>query len=184
MEQWLSTSNLKRAVEYAKSTGNRFPRILYVCPRQSGKTTALFDTFLETPDSIFMTTFGHSIREFRTEATRRNPRGDNLRPMYDVLALSGTNTLRGRMRRFSTLFIDDIDRYWGDMQYFLDSTLPVMQGNQDDLRTIIAAMTPSGNRTEELYANYFNVIRRIDEVDRIVRSDFDRDHFNDEDFTI
>lgn len=185
MERLLNTSDLQRAFEYARATGDSFPRILFVCPRASGKTTALFDTFLETPNSIFMTTYGHNLRSLRGEATRRNTRGDNLRPMYDIVTLSGTNTLRGRMRRFSTLFIDDIDRYLGNWEEFMMSVYPCMTSSTDERRGIVAAMTPSGRRNESYYEEYFTYIRRpLTEIEEVRRSDFDRDHFEDEDFTI
>ena len=185
MEQWLNTSDLIRTFEYARVAGDTFPRILFVCPRQSGKTTALFDTFLDTPDSIFMTTIGSTLRELRIKASRMNRRGDNLRPMYDVLTLSSGNSLRGRMRTFSTIFIDDVDRYMGDWEEFLSGAYPVMHRTDSVRRGIVATMTPNGRRNAEFYDTYFNYIRRpLTGDNETRRSDFDRDHFNNEDFTI
>jgi hypothetical protein len=137
--------------------------------------------FLETPDSVFMTTYGHATRSLRAEATRSNPRGDNLRPMYDIVTLSGTNSLRGRLRRFSGLFVDDIQRYLGDWDYFHQMTMPSF--NVDGY--VIATMTPEGRNLEH-YERYFNFIRFLPDVEQetIQRSDFNRNHFDEEDFTI
>lgn len=186
-ERLLNTSDLQRAFEYANSTGDRLPRILFICPRRSGKTTALFGTFLQTPNSIFMTPFGSTIRSLRAEATRRNTRGDNLRPMYDIVSLNSTTTMRGRMRRFSTVFIDDAQRYMGDWEELIACLQPCIRNTDDIRRGIVAAMTPSDTRGLGHYSQVFRYIRRpldIEEVEVIRRTDFDRNHFNDEDFTI
>ncbi len=185
MERWLNTSDLQRAFDYVRMTSGDMPKILFVCPRQSGKTTALFKMFLETPGAVFLTPFGSSIRSLRAKAIREGTR-QTLVPSQDILAMSNNDPIGRRQRTVSVLFIDEFDHFRGSYDAFLRSVYPYLSGpdpTNTTMRGIISATTPTRNMGIDFYNGYFNHVRFpfSDDGPELRREDFKKDHFEEGD---
>jgi hypothetical protein len=187
-EKWLNTSDLRRAFEYANATGKGFSRILFLCPKGSGKTTALFEIFLQTPDSVFLTPYGSHLNHLRQRADRiEYGRGSNLKPMYDILPFTNTSPLGRGHRPISCVFIDDLDRCIHSFIASYQHLVSNITSTNSSRRGIMATMTPREDRNIN-YQGFFDYIKRPfspDQDSSIDKKDFYRtDHFEGDLFKV
>jgi hypothetical protein len=159
-------STFHRHMEYDRST-------MIWAGRQSGKSFALCRKFVENRDSVMFvprTPMRRTIDDILVDLGCP----DRRRNVY-IMQPNVGDILRGRQS--GGIFIDEIDNYSGNLEYFLESTMPaITHGNR-----LIAVSTPSRIQEAGLYDRFFPNNLHLD--DR-VRFTVPRQHFDEELFTI
>ena len=126
--------------------------ICVFAPRQSGKTYALKHKFLNTPNSVFITTHRFAANNIiswcRTKGNHRHDL-DYSRDIFTYMT-----AYRMGSRCVDTIFIDDIDAFQIHLDRFMNNFITsVSRGGR-----IIMVTTPARNNSRELYERYCNCV--------------------------
>ena len=136
---------------------NTGKNVCILAPRQSGKTHALRQKFLNTPNSVYVSLNGHTARDTRNWCSRQNNRRPDLNLNSDIVTPSGDLL---HSRTVDNIFFDEVGFWRVDFGDIMRNVWPVWAANRNRGQ-IIAVTTP--NRAGQLfdYERYFNNIVRL-----------------------
>lgn len=130
---------------------NQNHNLMILAPRRSGKTFALWNKFLSTPNSIFVTHDLSSASRFRSICSVISNR--IIDPINDILP-AHEDFMHGRSENY--VFFDEICSYRCDVEEMLRRTHPVVTSRRNG--GMFAASTPKFDRITIPWDLFFNVI--------------------------
>lgn len=119
-------------------------------PRQSGKTYALMQKFINTPNSVYITANTPMVRDVQRYVQSQGFIRGDLRIDSDIF----TNQTAYRVQGMSldTVFVDEVDSFRTSVVEFMETIMPHTD-------KIIMVTTPSGRNDISLYDRYINTVR-------------------------